>query len=148
MVATSTVGGCEVGRILIGVLAASVACVAAPAFAGQCRDPWVTQAVTAVQGREPAGQGELGECNIKLYGGGQWSSYDDLMNKVRARYPRVAGASGPGFANGGTATNLNGNGFISTNGGNQGSSPFISTNGSNVNGNKFISTNGATATGR
>lgn len=60
---------------------------AAPAAAaGQCRDPWVTKAVQQVTGRAANGSGESGECNIRRYGGGQWSSYDDLVGKVRIAF--------------------------------------------------------------
>jgi hypothetical protein len=54
------------------------------AHAGQCRDPWVTQAVKDVTGHWPNGDYESGECRYTNYGGGQWSSYGDLVNKVRA----------------------------------------------------------------
>ncbi|MDE2227802.1 MAG: hypothetical protein KGL11_02020 [Alphaproteobacteria bacterium] len=53
------------------------------AAAGQCKDPWVTQAVQQVTGRSPNGSGDNGECNIYRYGGGHWSSYSDLVAKVR-----------------------------------------------------------------
>lgn len=56
----------------------------ADADAGNCRDPWVTQAVREVTGRAPNGDYESGECRYTNYGGGQWSSYPDLLNKVRA----------------------------------------------------------------
>ena len=64
------------------VMAALAAATAAQA--GQCRDPWVTQAVREVTGREPNGAGESGECRYTSYGAGQWSSYPDLLGKVRA----------------------------------------------------------------
>lgn len=54
------------------------------AMAGECRDPWVTQAVQEVMGRPPNGEYESGECQYTLYGGGSWSDYGDLVNKVRA----------------------------------------------------------------
>ena len=47
-----------------------------------CRDPWVSQAVREVAGREPYGSGEIGECNIQLYGA-RWGSYDELKGYVR-----------------------------------------------------------------
>jgi hypothetical protein len=42
------------------------------------------RAVTEVKGRPPQGSGNDGECAIHRYGGGHWSSYGDLVNKVRA----------------------------------------------------------------
>ncbi len=75
-------------------IAATIALAPAPA-AAQCRDPWVTQAVRQVMGRAPVGSGETGECNIRNYGGGSWSSYDDLVGKVRAAFGRsIAAPSG------------------------------------------------------
>src|SRR5687768_10483787 len=47
----------------------------------QNRDPWIGQAFQEVLGRAPAGN----EWNIQNYGGGQWSSYNGLLNKVRVR---------------------------------------------------------------
>jgi hypothetical protein len=67
----------------------SAACLAlqgVDAFAGNCRDPWVTKAVTQVTGRAPNGAGEDGECSIKRYGGGKWTSYEDLVGKVRTAF--------------------------------------------------------------
>lgn len=52
----------------------------------QCRDVWVGQAVNEIIGRAARGSGDTGECNYKLYGGGKWSSYEDLKNKVRASF--------------------------------------------------------------
>lgn len=103
----------------IVLLTAASAAVAAPAFAGQCRDPWVTQAVREVTGRESAGQGEFGECNIKLYGNGSWSSYPDLLGKVRARYPRMGAAAGVAGAAGvlQPRPGVNGAGLIGQDGG-------------------------------
>lgn len=50
---------------------------------GTCKDPWVTEVVTRIKGSKPFGQGDSGECNHRLYGGGHWSNYADLENKVR-----------------------------------------------------------------
>lgn len=58
------------------------------AYAGQCRDPWVTRAVTQVTGRQPSGSGDSGDCDYRRYGGGRWTTYDDLVGKVRAEYAR------------------------------------------------------------
>lgn len=62
--------------------------------AGVCRDPWVTRAVTQVMGRAPQGSGESGECNIHRYGGGSWSSYDDLVHKVQVAFGMVVQPNG------------------------------------------------------
>lgn len=45
------------------------------------RDPWIEQAFQEVLGRSPTGA----EWDPKNYGKGKWSSYGDLLNKVRAR---------------------------------------------------------------
>jgi hypothetical protein len=58
----------------------------ANAFAGVCRDAWVTQAVTEVRGRRPQGYGDTGECNYRNYGGGSWSGYPDLKQKVQLAF--------------------------------------------------------------
>lgn len=58
---------------------------------GPCRDAWITSAFRDVTGgmaeepvsRSPAGYGDTGECNPKLYGGGSWSGYADLQSKVK-----------------------------------------------------------------
>lgn len=48
--------------------------------------PGVTSAVPQVTGRVPNGSGNSGDCNIYRYGGGHWSSYSDLVNKVRVAF--------------------------------------------------------------
>lgn len=53
---------------------------------GVCRDPWITGAVSKVMNRPPRGRGELGECDMYRYGSGSWSSYTDLLNKVRSAF--------------------------------------------------------------
>jgi hypothetical protein len=50
----------------------------------QCRDTWISQAVQEVSGRAVKGSGDADECKKTNYGGGNWSSYPDLVNKVRA----------------------------------------------------------------
>jgi len=67
-------------------LAALALASPARAESGVCRDPWVTQAIQQVTGRSPDGSADLGECNYRLYGGGQWNSYPDLLNKVRVAF--------------------------------------------------------------
>ena len=52
---------------------------------GKCNDAWVTQAYYQTWGSCP-GTGENDACNIRLYGGGVWSTYGDLLNKVRAAF--------------------------------------------------------------
>ena len=49
----------------------------------QCRDPWVSQAIKQVYARNPVGQGEICECNIKLYNNGSWATYNDLVGYVQ-----------------------------------------------------------------
>jgi hypothetical protein len=46
--------------------------------------------VREVTGRAPRGSGETGECRITLYGGGQWSNYDDLKRKVQATFDTLS----------------------------------------------------------
>ncbi len=67
----------------IGALGVFLMCDAQPASAqaGPCRDPWVSQAVREVAGREAIGSGETGECNIQLYGA-RWGSYAELKGYV------------------------------------------------------------------
>jgi hypothetical protein len=57
-----------------------------------CRDPWVTQALmTAVTGgRTPAGVGDDGVCNAALYNAGQWNSFNDLVQYVKATQSALA----------------------------------------------------------
>lgn len=49
------------------------------------RDPWIEQAFQEVLGRSPTGA----EWEPKNYGKGKWSSYGDLVNKVRIRMTGV-----------------------------------------------------------
>ena len=69
--------------VLAGVLGA-VSLAPAPAQAGTCRDPWINNAYRDTGLGQPSGNDNRGECNVKLYGNGSWSSYDDLKDKVRA----------------------------------------------------------------
>ncbi len=68
--------------LALGATAGSTILFSAPA-AAQCADPWVTQAVQEVTGRTPRGSGQTGECNIKNYNAGSWSSYSDLKTYVQ-----------------------------------------------------------------
>lgn len=54
--------------------------------AGPCRDPWVSGAVYLITGamRHPAGYGDVGECDPKLYNGGSWNSFEQLVNAMYA----------------------------------------------------------------
>lgn len=67
----------------------------AQAQVGTCRDPWVTELVKEVTGRPARGEGESGECNIRLYGA-SWSSRDDLRAKVRQSF-NAMNAAGVSF---------------------------------------------------
>jgi hypothetical protein len=60
---------------------------------GRCRDTWITQAYNSLYQRAPGGYDEQGECNMYLYGGGQWDSPQALENDVQ-QYQTVAGANG------------------------------------------------------
>jgi hypothetical protein len=53
---------------------------------GYCKDPWINHAIRQVLGRLPDGRDESGECRPSRYGGGSWSSFDDLVAKVRAAF--------------------------------------------------------------
>lgn len=64
---------------------------------GMCRDPWVGQAVYFATGRNPVGVGTTtrstsGECNIYLYGNGQWSSFSGLVNEARKTHTNLRNA--------------------------------------------------------
>lgn len=50
---------------------------------GSCNDPWVSKAVQEVTGSPAKGSGNNDQCNIMLYGNGHWSSYPDLLEKVK-----------------------------------------------------------------
>lgn len=56
----------------------------AHAQGGACKDPWINQAYNQLYHRAPSGSGATGECNIMNYGGGHWTTYQDLVNKVQA----------------------------------------------------------------
>lgn len=66
---------------------------------GACRDGWVAQAVLEVTGHAARGKGDEGECDYRRYGGGSWSSYPDLVQKVRQAFaqsaPVPSGNTGP-----------------------------------------------------
>lgn len=54
-----------------------------PVSNGPCRDPWINQAIASLGGR-PQGTDMYGECDPKLYNGGTWSSYPELLSAVQA----------------------------------------------------------------
>ena len=56
------------------------------AQAGQCKDQWVTNAITQVTGNSPADSGQSGVCNIYNFNGGRWNSYNELVNYVQTYY--------------------------------------------------------------
>jgi hypothetical protein len=68
------------------LLFAAVVCVAGTARAqgGSCHDPWINQNYNTLYHRAPSGSGVTGECNPAMYGGGHWTSYGDLTNKIIA----------------------------------------------------------------
>jgi hypothetical protein len=55
---------------------------------GPCRDRRINRALREVTGRLPSGSGDSGECAPGNYGKGQWSSYEDLQNKITVRMTR------------------------------------------------------------
>lgn len=71
--------------LLAAALAAGMTLTAGAASAGQCRDPWVTQAITEVTGRAPTGNYESGDCTYTQYNGGHWNSYAQLKGAVAGR---------------------------------------------------------------
>lgn len=70
-------------RSLTGSILAVAALATLPALAGSCRDPWINNAYRDLGLGVPNGQDNRGECNVKLYGNGSWSGYEDLKGKVR-----------------------------------------------------------------
>ncbi len=56
----------------------------------KCKDPWINQAYIDLYQRDPVVRNPSvpnavdGECNMNLYGGGHWTSYTDLENKIIA----------------------------------------------------------------
>lgn len=85
--------------------------VSGNALAGQCRDPWVTKAVTEVMHRSPNGSGESGECSIYRYGNGHWTSYADLVNKVKIAFGQYVVQARPIAPNRNYMNNQNRSGF-------------------------------------
>lgn len=79
---------------MAGIAALAAITMAGTAQAGTCRDPWVTRAVEQVTGHAPNGSYESGDCSIYNYGGGHWSSYPDLVNKVRAHFGMQTSSAG------------------------------------------------------
>ncbi len=89
-------------RINRTIIAAAGAAVVAVSFgtaaqAGACRDPWITQAIREVTGREPNGNYESGECAYTQYGGGRWNSYGELKGYVQQKLrPTISLGPQPG----------------------------------------------------
>ncbi len=107
------------------------------ASAGTCRDPWITEIIKEVTGREPNGSYESGECTYTQYRGGSWNSKEQLRAAIQAKFPlRVpAGLSGgsgsSGIARGGGGTTLSGS--VSTGSGISGSaSGMVAAGGGNM----------------
>lgn len=126
-------------HLLCAVLAVAGLTSTGIAAAGECKDPWVTKAVKEVLKRSPMGEGNSGECNIQKYGNGRWSSYNDLVAKVRAANGiGIAGAAtkpGGGQNLAGNMVNRNGAGVVSAGGGNVvsgGGANVVSGGGANV----------------
>jgi len=92
------------------LMVVAAALVFAAVASAQCRDPWVSQAVQQVLGRNASGSADSGECAPANYGGGQWSSFPDLVEKVathfqvcrdpwiRAAVQQVTGRAPQGYA--------------------------------------------------
>jgi hypothetical protein len=76
----------RIAGAVLGIATAVTFLANGDASAGQCRDPWVTQAVQQVTGHQPNGSGDNGECDYRRYGGGRWTTYDDLVSKVRVTF--------------------------------------------------------------
>ena len=60
---------------------------------GVCRDSVLTSAITAVWGRAPRGYGESQDCNIYMYGGGNWDTYQHLKDYITANKNSFATAN-------------------------------------------------------
>jgi hypothetical protein len=56
---------------------------------GLCRELWINWAFKDAFGRDPIGAGDVGECNPQRYGG-QWASFDELVQRVRSAPPLTA----------------------------------------------------------
>lgn len=110
--------------------------IAGAASAGTCKDPWVTRAIQEVKGRAPQGSGSSGECDIYRYGGGRWSSYEDLRAKVKTAFGmNIAGSARPGQGGHGVAGGAAGlggaNGVVSPGGGNLRGGRVVAPGGAN-----------------
>ena len=71
----------------------AVAAPAAPAASAACADPAITKAVQTVLGRNPNGSGTTGECSPQMYSGnGQYSSAQDILNKVLVKFTNKGAA--------------------------------------------------------
>ena len=60
-----------------------------------CNDPWIGEAYQDLGYGRPQGSGGSGDCETGRYGGGRWSNYDDLKNKIRAYKTAAAAPPAP-----------------------------------------------------
>ena len=87
--------------IMLSAMAVLTMSLAGSAQAGQCRDPWVTQAIQQVSGHAPTGNYETGDCNIRNFNNGSWGSYPELLGYVQKYYGGGARLPSPSaFASG------------------------------------------------
>ena len=71
-------------RCLLAVAVAGLGMGAsAHAQGGSCHDPWINQAYNQLYHVAPSGSQTSGQCNPALYGGGHWTTFADLTNKVK-----------------------------------------------------------------
>ncbi len=92
---------------LMGLSILTVLVVAPTAQAGTCRDPWVDQAIREVTGREPNGNYESGDCNVRNFNNASWNSYVELKRYVRGYFARPAVVTAPTLATSGVRPTLN-----------------------------------------
>lgn len=129
--------------IFFGALAMVTLFAAQNALAGQCRDPWVTQAIQQVKGRAPVDNYESGECNIRNFNNGSWGSYPELLGYVQKYFnsrPSLASGARPAIAGGVNAGSMlrggsNPNGIVAAGGGNivaAGGGNIVAAGGGNI----------------
>jgi hypothetical protein len=83
------------GNMKLAVAAGAVLLIAgyaAPAQAGECRDPWVSQVVRKYSG-EPSGPGDP-RCNISNYNNGRWGNFGELDAAARRYFTSFSGMTG------------------------------------------------------
>ncbi len=74
--------------VLTGLTVGMALFVSSISQAGTCRDPWVDQAIREVTGREPNGNYESGDCNVRNFNNASWNSYTELKRYVRGYFAR------------------------------------------------------------